>query len=251
MSILKSLFGRRNPAFTAPLQPDQPFFAVGDVHGCFDHITRVPELMEHHGAPDAPVLFVGDYVDRGPDSAGVLRWLFERNRAEPDRVICLMGNHERMMLDAIKNPEKHGPFWLRHGGLETLASFGVAPVMGQVSRAQWSDMGEALRQAMGPELLDWIANLPLSWQSGNVFACHAGAHPMQPVMFQNPKTLLWGCEEFTNRVRDDGIWILHGHTIVDQAYAHNGRIAIDTGAYATSNLTCAYIAEDGVSFLTA
>lgn len=248
---LPNLFSRRaQQTFTTPIQPDVAFLAIGDVHGCVKFLEAIPELTASQGWADLPILFVGDYVDRGSDSASVLRWLYDQQQTNPEKVICLMGNHERMMLDTLEEPEKHGRRWLHHGGRETVASFGVQPIMHKGTSEDWIAMRDALREAMGPDLLDWLTNLPLSWQTGNVFACHAGAHPMMPVDMQKSSTLIWGCEEFTKRPREDGIWVLHGHTIVEQAHAIEGRIAIDTGAYATGRLTCAHISQSGPAFYT-
>lgn len=250
MKFLRSLLPSSRK-FDAPIQPDKPFYAVGDVHGVLSLVEQIPTIAAGTTGDTPTVVYVGDYVDRGPDSAGVLRWLFDQQTNDPDHVICLMGNHERMMLDTLRNPEKHGYRWLQHGGMETVASFQVRPIVGQGYSEDWIAMRDELRAAMGEDLYSWMRELPLSWQSGNVFVCHAGADPAQPVDDQKPYTLLWGAEEFHTKTRQDGIWVLHGHTIVGDAAAQNGRIAIDTGAYATGRLTCAHVTQDGVEFKTA
>ena len=248
MALLKTLFARK-PKFSTEIAPDQPFFAVGDLHGCIEQLRNIPTIASEHASKETPIVFVGDYVDRGPDSAAVLRWLFEQQTSNPDTIVCLMGNHERMMLDALAHPEKASRRWMRYGGMETTASFGVQPIFGQALDEEWVQMRDDLVNAMGADLLDWMHNLPLHWQSGNVFVCHAGAKPSIALDAQEPNTLLWGNEDFVRKTRSDGNWVLHGHTVVERAHAQDGRIAIDTGAYMTGILTCAHITQHGANFI--
>lgn len=254
MSLLKRLFGRSPAApaplpsqpFTAALAPEAAFFAVGDVHGC---LPQLRSLMDKMNAADsaANIIFVGDYIDRGEDSAGVLHALHELQN-DP-RVICLAGNHEDMLLKFIDDPEKNGSRWLRYGGLQTLASFGVGGINANSNGDALLTAAEQLKATMGPDLLTWIRDMPITWSSGNVAVVHAGANPYKPIQLQTSKTLMWGHKDFDTVNRDDGIWVLHGHTIVDEAHARDGRIAIDTGAYATGVLTAAHVQSTGVTFL--
>lgn len=256
MSFLKRLFGgksddgqaprSKSTAFTAPIAPDAPFFAVGDVHGCMAQMTT---LMDKINATDtdAPIVFVGDYVDRGEDSAAVLRALFAM-RDDP-RVTCLAGNHEDMMLNFINDPETHGPRWLRYGGLQTMASFGVGGINPTSTGDALVKAGASLQDAMGADMIAWMEDLPLTWKSGNITVVHAGADPRAPIMLQAANTLKWGHKDFDTVNRDDGIWVLHGHTIVEKAQARDGRIAVDTGAYATGILTAAHVTDGTVTFV--
>lgn len=225
----------------APVAPDVPFVALGDIHGRADLLDRA--LAQ---APDCLIVCVGDYIDRGDHSAEVLRTL----SARPD-IICLSGNHEEMMLDFLAQPQKNGPRWLRYGGLQTLASFGIAGVSEGTTGAALDKAADALRSAMGPDLLHWLTTRPTLWQSGNVAVVHAAADPALPLDDQDPRTLHWGHADFDRVTREDDIWVLHGHTIVDAPTADAGRIAIDTGAYATGRLTMAHVSESGVNFSTA
>lgn len=255
MGILSKLFGKPKPKyvpqpFTAPIAPEQAFCAVGDVHGCLNQFEQIPALLKEHGMDEAPLIFVGDYIDRGEQSAQVLRGLIAMQKEAPDRIICLKGNHEQMLCDVLRNPVKHGPRWLKYGGLQAVASFGVQPVLGGGSPEQWEAMGDALREAMGQEMVDWVNDLPLTWQTGNIFVCHAGADPIVPLDFQNAKTLVWGSPAFHEMTREDGQWVVHGHTIMDQPIMKDGRISVDTGCYATGRLTCVRIAPGEVEFLT-
>lgn len=251
MSILNRLFRRRpkpvTPTFNAPIRPDQPFFAVGDVHGCIGLLEKLLESMKASG-PGLPIIFVGDYVDRGEDSADVLRKLHQMHQDPSSNVICLAGNHEDMFLKFLDDPEKHGERWLRYGGLQTLASFGIQLDKGPGAMRQ---MSEACAEAMGGSMVSWLRDLPTSWQTGNVAVVHASADPFVPMDQQKRRHLMWGHAEFETAPRHDGIWVLHGHTIVDAPTVENGRIGIDTGAYATGRLTAARVEPEGVTFLTA
>ncbi len=236
------------PTFEAPLAPDVPFCAVGDIHGRADLLPGLLERMRQ-GAPSATkLIFVGDYVDRGDQSREVLDRLRTLQRERPEEVICLMGNHERMLLDFLDDPAAHGPRWMRHGGLQTLASYRVGGVRETGEGAQWIAARDAFRSALG-QSEDWLRNLPLLWQSGNVAVVHAAADPALAMDAQADRALLWGHKHFDSTPRTDSVWVVHGHTIVDEPYAQSGRIAIDTGAYATGRLTAASIDSSDVTFL--
>lgn len=228
-------------AFDTPLDPKAPFAAIGDIHGRFDLLTALEwRLGQDH--PGVPLVLVGDYIDRGADSRRVLEHLMSSD----DGRICLMGNHESMCLDFLDDPDGVGPNWLYNGGLQTLASFGVG---GPGSGGDLGKIRDRLAEAMGETMIDWLRLLPLSWQSGNVWVVHAGADPGLPLEAQEADTLLWGDPDFARQVRSDGQWVIHGHTIVDEPTAEDGRIAIDTGAYATGCLTAALVEKDKVTFL--
>lgn len=233
----------------APIAPDGPFLAIGDIHGRADLLLELETRIEAR-ASDLPVIFLGDYIDRGEQSREVLELLMSTSPQDPQPVICLMGNHERMLLDTLDAPERNAARWLRNGGLQTLASFGVAPPRGDPGDARTlPEMRDRLAQAMGDDMIGWLRARPLSWRSGNVWAVHAGADPAHPMADQPEAALLWGHPSFHRTRRDDGNWVVHGHTIVGAPRVEEGRIAIDTGAYATGRLTVARIEAGQVTFL--
>lgn len=235
----------------SPIQPDVPFFAVGDVHGCDRLLEQMLHRLDGLRHPEALLVMVGDYVDRGEESRRVLRRLFVLSQAAGDLMHCLMGNHEQMLLDVLDDPQGRGPRWLRHGGLQTLASYRVQPVLGNGSASQWFEMRDRLAAAIGEDIIKWLRELPLSWRSGNVVVVHAGADPDLPIDEQETGNLLWGHPEFHQKPRADGLWVVHGHTITEQPRVVQGRIPIDTGAYATGVLTAALVEQDKVSFIQA
>jgi serine/threonine protein phosphatase 1 len=245
--LLNYLTGRGTVApvvFDAPLAPDEPFAAIGDVHGRDDLLARLIDRIEAE-APGCRIVLVGDYIDRGERSAGVLARLASR----PD-LVCLLGNHETMCLGFLEDPVREGPRWLANGGLQTLASYGIGGVTPGSGAAALDAARDRLSDAMGNGLIDWLAARPLLWRSGNVAVVHAGADPSLPMEEQEERTLIWGHSRFSSRARSDGIWVVHGHTIQPDPSAEGGRIGIDTGAYATGQLTAALVAPGRVEFLS-
>jgi len=253
--ILSRLFNWQTPAAPAevpqeaPLRPERPFVAIGDLHGRADLLLELDRLIdaEYSGWP---VVFLGDYVDRGEESREVLELLMSIRADHDPPVTCLMGNHERMLLDFLDAPEEAGPRWLRNGGLQALASFGVAPPRGgNGEAAALYALRDRLTEAMGADMIAWLGARPLTWHSGNVWAVHAAADPDLPMTEQAADTLLWGHPEFRRRPREDGQWVVHGHTVVEAPQMRAGRIALDTGAYATGRLSAAAISAGDVTFL--
>lgn len=246
--------GRQEPATEAadtelPPRPETGVLMIGDLHGQFNLLFELDRLIEaaHLGWP---VVFLGDYIDRGEQSGEVLKLLMKASSGGKPAVTCLMGNHERMLLDFLDDPARKALRWLYNGGLQTLASFGVAmPRGGTGDAAACTDLRDRLAEAMGPDMINWLRTLPLTWRSGNVWAVHAGADPGKPMDEQASDVLLWGHPEFLRKPRLDGQWVVHGHTMVDAPHMSNSRIALDTGAYATGRLSAAAISPEGVRFI--
>ena len=241
--------GSTGPARSiSPPQPEQSVLVVGDLHGSSDLLF---ELDRHLGETYRgwPVIFLGDYIDRGEKSRDVLVMLMQASPDASSSIICLMGNHEQMLLNFLDNPEKNTRRWLRYGGLQTLASFGVPlPRSNSDEVRAFEDLRDRLAEAMGPDMITWLRQRPLSWRTGNLWFVHAGADPDLPMDDQDPHVLLWGHRRFRTQARRDGQWVVHGHTIVETPHAQDGRIALDTGAYATGRLSAAAISTNELKF---
>ncbi len=250
MPLLKRFFSSKAsaPTFSAPLAPEGPVFVIGDLHGCIRQLRDLQEQMDAED-PKAHRVYVGDYVDRGDHSKDVLEALFA-GRDNP-KVTCLRGNHEDMMLGFLQDPVQKGSRWLRYGGLNTLGSYGIDGIPTNSEPSVFEATAEKLRTRIGTEILRWLDTLPTQWQSGNLAVVHAAADPNLPMTLQAEQTLKWGHKDFVKIPRDDGIWVAHGHTIVEEAAADAGRIAVDTGAYATGRLTAAYVSFGDLRFLQA
>src|SRR6056297_2422651 len=163
-----------------PLQPDETFVAVGDLHGCPDLLCKLGLMIEKEYF-GCPIVFLGDYVDRGEDTRRVLEFLMGSSPEGPQPVTCLMGNHELMLLDFLDDPGRAARPWLRNGGLQTLASFGLAPPPGGMDdRIALEALRDRLADTMGESMINWLRDRPLTWSSGNVWAVHAGADPGKP-----------------------------------------------------------------------
>ncbi|MEL6641003.1 MAG: metallophosphoesterase [Pseudomonadota bacterium] len=250
MPLFRRIFSRPEPQanFSAPLTPDAPVFVIGDLHGCARQLRDLQSQMAEED-PKAHQVYVGDYVDRGDQTKDVLDALFaERDNAN---ITCLRGNHEDMMLGFLQDPAEKGARWLRYGGLNTLGSYGIDGIPTNSDPTVFEVTAMKLRAAIGPEILRWLDTLPTQWQTGNLAVVHAAADPKLPMALQAEQTLKWGHKDFMTTPREDGIWVAHGHTIVEEAKAEAGRIAVDTGAYATGRLTAAYVSFGDLRFLQA
>ena len=240
--------GRRVPVSQppfAPLRPARPLVVIGDVHGCLPLLERLL-ARAGTGHPEADLVLVGDLIDRGEQSAGVLRLAFERRRD----LTVLLGNHEEMLLHFLDAPETQAVRWFRNGGLQTMASFGIGPIGAAPDPDLCRSLRDRLRAALGEEIEAWLRSLPRLWQSGNVVVTHAGADPWLPITQQSAQALTWGAAEFGHRRRTDGIWVVHGHVIVEAGRCGDGVISVDTGAFASGRLTAALISEGQCDFLS-
>lgn len=254
-SLLHRCLGHsRISATTSPLpRPEIPVCIIGDIHGRADLLGLMLTQIKTRAA-HAPVriLFVGDMIDRGPASAAVLNQIYTLTQAHPEHTLCLMGNHERMMLDFLTDPAAHGPRWLAAGGADTLASFGLSPWRTPVDVApedRLPELADQLRSTLPAGMLAWLEALPLIWQEGSLFVTHAALDPERAPNDQDPDTLLWGHRAFLRQPRRDGLWVVHGHTIFKAPTADNSRIAVDTGAWRSGRLSAAWLDHKGLEFL--
>lgn len=217
------------------LAPDAPFWAVGDVHGRYDLLMPLLDKLKED---DLPIILLGDYVNKGRQSAQVIAALRHKDHAK--RIIALRGNHEEMFLRFLRRPWRTGRAFLRYGGRATLESFGV-PDLGPEPELQ--TLAEARDHIRGsnPKLEVWLSRRPYVWQSGNVAALHAGADPDVALADQPQKGFAWGHANFTRRRRADGTWIVHGHRPVPEVEVLDRRIDIDTEAHKSGRLTAVRI----------
>lgn len=237
--MLKALFGRNKRAHqaSATVSPAERIYAIGDIHGRADLLNQIvgridTDIARFDDARRPKLILMGDYIDRGDESARVLTIVMKLAKAG---AICLLGNHEAALLDFLRDPVK-GTAWLEFGGLQTLASYGVA-IPDQRSAKSLHTAAEALASAMGPHLAFLRSDLSLSHQSGNVVFVHASLEPAIPLDKQDSEVLLWGSNAFLKEGWRPDCVVVHGHYAADTVKQRPGRICIDTGAYYTNRLT--------------
>lgn len=251
-------------AFAAPRQirvkasesrvPDgQLVYAIGDIHGRSDLLRALVEkisedAMRRLTASQQPtVIFVGDYVDRGPDSRGVIDFLLNELPADWD---CrfLKGNHEEALLTFLQDP-KFGDVWRDFGGLQALSSYGVSPVRigGEID---WPTTAAAFESAFPQAHFDFLSGLRLCETIGDYVFVHAGVRPGIPLEYQSERDLLWIREEFTAARRALPQTVVYGHSPNENVALGPGRIGIDTGAYVTGTLTAAGFSGADVWYLS-
>jgi serine/threonine protein phosphatase 1 len=218
------------------LPPGQRVYAVGDVHGRLDLFRGLVDAIEADDRARAPadttVVLLGDLVDRGPDSAGVLAaaraWQARR------KVRLLSGNHEEMFLRSFDSINVFRNFML-YGGRETILSYRVDP---DAFRAATLEEAQVMMQAaVPPEDLEFLAAFEDFIVIGDYLFVHAGIRPGQPLEEQRLQDLRWIREPFLSHAGYHSHVVVHGHTITDEAEVTHNRIGIDTGAYMSGRLT--------------
>jgi len=217
--------------------PSPLIYAVGDIHGSYYKLTRLLKHCNGHcGRRKARFVFVGDYIDRGQHSREVVELLIELQKAKPGQICCLRGNHEDMLISALRDDDK--ALWLCNGGDMTLRSYGVTSA-----------------DAIPNEHLVWFDSLPLSESDDKRFFVHAGIFPGIPLGEQRKEDMLWIREPFLSDPGNHGLYIVHGHTprkTGKPEYLPN-RLNLDTGAVFGGPLTAAVFDDSAagpIAFIT-
>jgi serine/threonine protein phosphatase 1 len=236
---------------TAAVPPGTRLYVIGDVHGRADLLGELHQLIHEDAyqvqAPRNVAVYLGDYIDRGHDSRGVVELLLRCPLPGFER-IHLKGNHEQALLGFLGDIGV-GPDWLNFGGAATMRSYGVEPPAHMtdpegLARAQ----GELLR-ALPREHLRFFEGLKLAHLEGDFLMVHAGLRPGVPIAQQREADLLWIRERFLWSEADFGKIVVHGHTIAERPEVRHNRIGIDTGAFHTGRLTCLVLQGAEYGFL--
>jgi serine/threonine protein phosphatase 1 len=210
-------------------------YAIGDIHGCLDHLIELEQVILADITPPTGqklVVTLGDYIDRGPNSAGVIEHLL-RPLPHGFTRVPLAGNHEQLMLDALSG--KGDKDWLEYGDTETLRSYGIDPVTYCALRP--STRKELLLSRVPTTHAAFLASLAISLELQQSVFVHAGIRRGVPIDQQDRQDLLWIRREFLEAQPTDGLLVIHGHTPVSEAEVLPGRIGLDTGAFGTGRLT--------------
>ncbi len=240
------------PDSPACLPPGARIYAVGDIHGrkdCLEKIReRIREHRESHPVESAQIIFLGDYVDRGPGSKEVVQTLLDMQKAEPN-VLCLMGNHEWALLRFLDGMLSYDD-WYPWGGDTTLESYGIDPVFPEEDHALSEDMRRRFAGVFPIEHETFLRGLPLHHVCGDYIFVHAGLRPHIALQDQVAEDLLTIRKDFLQRPVTIGQTIIHGHTIFEAPHIRERSIGIDTGAYASGRLTAIVLEGSEYQFLT-
>jgi len=249
MTVLPNSLPRRRLDIPA----DRPLiYAIGDVHGCYDAVLALEEKIRldiaAHAGQSPLILYLGDYVDRGPASRAVIEHLATEHHADGIERIALCGNHDDTFLKFIFDPE-HNERWLDYGGDTTLRSYGLELADYRDRAGGLQALGEALRTHVPPHHIAFLQNLPITLTSGNRLFVHAGIQPGVPLAEQQDRDLFWIREPFLSEGPGLPITVIHGHTAgLDPVFGPN-RICIDTTCYATGRLTALKMTPGRASLL--
>ncbi len=199
-------------------------YALSDIHGCLTKLEALVAQCRADGGDSAQFVFLGDYIDRGPDSRGVLEFVIDLQRRTPGRVVCLTGNHEDLALNAIDDPGEIDQWVVYNGGDKALRSYGVTRP-----------------SELPADHVAWLRALATHHDDGLRFFVHAGIDPARPLDRQQRHDMLWMREPFLSDPRDFGRFIVHGHTPVrgGQPDLRANRVNIDTAAVLGGPLTAA------------
>ena len=245
---ISALIGRRAaaPRVPAPRVPEGTrVYAIGDIHGRLDLLAQLSEriVMDsgNFTGERKVVVYLGDYVDRGPRSCEVIDLLADEPLAGFESV-HLKGNHEQLLLDFLDDASVW-PMWLFNGADATLSSYGVTPTAGA------DGLQAEFRASIPARHLEFLGALALSHAEGDYMFVHAGVRPGVALEDQDEADMIWIRDLFLSSDADHGKIVVHGHSIARQPEIEANRIGIDTGAYATGKLTCLVLEGANRAFL--
>ncbi|MDD3371618.1 MAG: metallophosphoesterase family protein [Alphaproteobacteria bacterium] len=241
-------------------RPEEVIYAIGDIHGCYHPLISLmkkvgKDLAERNLTERPRLIFLGDYVDRGPQSKNVIDFMLSDELA-PYETHFLAGNHDRFFRTFLSHDftsdvklRNFANAWLGEGGWTTMRSYKVFPPPEYSNGDALAD--RKMMQAQVPEAHKaFLDNLEPCYDSGKYFFAHAGVRPGVPLARQVSKDMLWIRDAFLKSKEDfEGRIVVHGHTMTEEPEVCPNRIGIDTGAYLTGRLTCAVLGEKQPRFI--
>lgn len=252
--MFSRLFGKKDRA-GPPSTGGRRVYAVGDVHGRHDLLEALLREIGRDVAATPPgdrplLVFLGDYVDRGPGSAQVVEAVLRLRHEGDFEIRALKGNHEEALLRFLDDPH-FGSTWAEHGGSATLASYGVRPPATRTDPVAWTDAAQAFAATLPAAHLAFYRGLDLMTEVGDYAFVHAGVRPGIALAHQEERDLLWIRGEFLQASGPFGKVIVHGHTPMEEPQVTPHRLGLDTGAYATGVLTAVRLDEASQRFIQA
>lgn len=249
--VFRNLFARSGSEPQQHFLPQgQRVYAIGDIHGRLDLLDELLADIEIddevRGATDTTLLFLGDLVDRGPDSCGVVDRVMRL--AGTRKTVLLMGNHEEILIRTWEGERRAAGLLHRVGGRETLMSYGISEM--EYEACDLSDLTQLVADRVPAEHIAFMRGFIDQWQCGQYLFVHAGIRPGLPLEDQKPSDMRWIRNEFLDDTRDHGVMIVHGHSITEAVEERPNRIGIDTGAFASGRLTAIGIEGTERWFLT-
>jgi serine/threonine protein phosphatase 1 len=253
--MVGNLFGRTRSSGKPAIRrgpPGKRCYAIGDIHGRLDLLDQMlVEIQKHdasRSARETVVVSLGDIIDRGPDSRGVVERLMQPLPFAA-RLICLKGNHEEMLVRGLAGEIQILRNWLATGGRDCARSYGIDPILldGQPDEIIEHNLGSAIPGRH----LTFLASLPDTARFGDYLLVHAGIRPGVELAAQRPSDLRWIRKGFLDADEDHGFVVVHGHSVALEIEKRPNRIGIDTGAYKTGILTAIWIEDDQYGFLQA
>ncbi len=236
--MLSRLFSKRRTSRESKGPPGCRAYAIGDVHGRLDLLVELLGRIEEDNRRRPPaktwLVFLGDLVDRGPDSRGVVDLLADRPPSFA-RNVFLKGNHEEFFLGVLGGDDSGVQHWLAYGGTECAQSYGLTS--GWMLNSTPFAIMERLIEQVPASHVRFLEEMADSFRFGDYLFVHAGIRPGVELDRQSSKDLRWIREGFLDDQTDHGVMVVHGHTIVERPEQHSNRIAIDTGAYRYGTLT--------------
>lgn len=239
--LFRRLFGLKPARAAAPSTGGRLVYAIGDVHGRLDLLDPLLRDIAADALatrpPERPLLvFLGDYVDRGPQSRQVVDRVLQAQADAAFEVAALKGNHEEALLQFLGDPA-FAATWMEHGGGPTLASYGAPPALARTDVEAWARVRDAFREALPEAHHRFYSELELMRVAGDYAFVHAGVRPGVALEAQAERDLLWIRYEFLQDRGPFGKVIVHGHTPTEEPQLLAHRLGLDTGAYATGVLT--------------
>ena len=238
VKALLNLVSRRRPK-SCEIPAGRRVYAVGDIHGRLDLLNQLLDLIEQDDrsrgrGSETELIFLGDLVDRGPDSRGVVERLLALSKG-PTPVRFLMGNHEEVFLRAVRGEVSALRFLIRIGGRETILSYGVTEA--EYRDLDYEDLAALLPQRVPSDHVAFLAGFEPMIEMGDYLFVHAGLRPGIALGDQSASDLCWIRDDFLNHRDSFEKMVVHGHSITDDVDVRSNRIGIDTGAFASGRLT--------------